>query len=89
MTERATALIQDGTLHSATRIENKRYKINDDFKNEWKVVRMLVIDEFFFCEWNTLEHLDEQFRRLKSEPSKAYGGIHKYVLVIFISWFQV
>ena len=84
MTWCAAALIQGVNLHSATGIENKRYKINDDKRNEWKAVRMMIIDEISFCKQVTLEVLDKQLRCLKSEPKKVYGGVH----IICIGYFH-
>ena len=76
MTGCAVALIKDVTLQTATGIENKQYKINDDKRSDWKGVRMMMIDEISFCKQATLEVLDQQLRHLKSEPKKVYGGVH-------------
>jgi len=44
----AVALIKGITLYSATGIENKKFNIHDEKRNEWTKVRMLVIDEISF-----------------------------------------
>ena len=59
MTGVAVALIKGITLHSATGIEKKKFKINDEKRNELTKVRMLVIDEISFCRQSILEELDK------------------------------
>ena len=71
-------------LHLATSIENTKYKINDIRRQEWMAVKILVIDEISYAKQMTLEELDKQLRRLKSEPHKPYGGVH----IIFIGDFH-
>ena len=84
MTGSATDLIQGVTLHSATGIENTKYKINDIRRQEWMSVKVLVINEISYAKQTTLEVLDKQLRQLKSEPHKPYGGVH----IIFIGDFH-
>ena len=54
MTGLAAELIKGITLHSATAIENKKFKINDEKRDAWTKVRMLVIDEISFCRQSIL-----------------------------------
>ena len=59
----AAASINGVTLHSATCIENKRYKINDIRRQEWMAVNFLVIDEISYAKQMTLEELDKSIKK--------------------------
>ena len=60
------------------KVEEK--KVTDTDRNEWKCVKILVVDECSFCSQGQLERLDKRLRRLRSIPDVPYGGLH----IIFI-----
>ena len=68
----AAALWGGITIHSAAHMCKK--KITDDLKEEWKEVRILIIDEVSYFSFNDLKTLDKKLRILR-DRDKVYGGV--------------
>lgn len=68
----AAALWGGITIHSAAHLCKKR--ITDDLKEEWKDVRILIIDEVSYFSLADLKNLDRKLKTLRS-CAQIYGGV--------------
>ena len=68
----AAAIWGGVTIHSAAKLNCKQ--IYDEYREDWKNVRLLIIDEISYFSENDLKKLDRCLKKL-ANPELLYGGI--------------
>ena len=69
----SAALFGGMTIHSAAHLNKTR--LCDALREEWKDVRILIIDEISFFKVEDIKKLDRQLRKLTGNGNKVYGGV--------------
>ena len=69
----SACLFGGNTIHSAAHLAKTR--ITDALCEEWKHVKILVIDEVSFLSDKDMETLDKQLRKLTKRHNMLYGGV--------------
>ena len=69
----SAALFGGNTIHSAAHL-NKKKNI-DAYREEWKLVRFLIIDEISFFKCTDMRNLNEKLKRLTGDTHLPYGGV--------------
>ena len=69
----AAALLKGFTIHSCAHLNRKR--LNDEFREYWSEVRILIIDECSFLSSNDLKKLDKNLRLLRKRDV-SFGGVN-------------
>ena len=69
----SAAIFGGATVHSTAYMNCKR--ITDAMQNEWKDVKVLVLNKVSFFKTTDMDTLDRRLRALKNE-NKPYGGVH-------------
>ena len=68
----AASLLDGMIIHKSANL--KHSKIIDEYREEWKGVRIVFIDECSFFGIEDLQNLDKKLRLLR-ERNKPYGGV--------------
>ena len=71
-TESVASLLNGETIHGAAHM--MKAKIIGEYRDDWKCVRIVIIDEYFISGNEDLQTLDKKLRLLR-ERNKPYGGV--------------
>ena len=69
----AASLLKGFTIHSCAHLNRKR--LNDEFRDYWSEVRILIIDECSFLSSDDLKKLDKNLRLLR-QKDVPFGGVN-------------
>ena len=69
----SAAIFGGTTVHSAAYLN--RVKITDCMRQEWRNIKVLVLDEVSFFRTSDIERLDKVLKRLTGR-NKKFGGVH-------------
>jgi hypothetical protein len=69
----SAALFGGMTIHSAAHLNKS--KILEAYREEWKDVRILIIDEISFFKVSEMQKLDKKLKKLTGVNNLPYGGV--------------
>lgn len=69
----SAAIFGGTTVHSAAYLN--RLRITDDMRQEWRNIKVLVLDEVSFFKTSDVERLDKVLKKLTGSDKK-FGGVH-------------
>ena len=71
----AASLFDGQTIHDAAYLNGKEKNISNEKREQWKNVRILIIDEISFFTRTNLEKLDRHLKNIMGRQDLPYGGV--------------